>query len=143
MSVVFNYAQWAARFPELASDVAEPLATAYFDEASLYLSNDASSRVKNEVKRALIFNLIVAHIAKLNATIGGQAASPLVGRISSATEGSVTVQTDLQIKSESAQWWAQTPYGLQAWQALAPYRSAVYVPGHPRRMSPYIGGYRG
>lgn len=142
MSVVFNYAQWIARFPELAPSVAEPLAQAYFDEATLYLSNDGSSRVKNEVKRALIFNLIVAHIAKLNAPIGGAAPSPLVGRISSATEGSVTVQTDLQIKSESAQWWAQTAYGLQAWQALAPYRTAVYVPGHQRRMNPY-GSYRG
>lgn len=142
MSVVFNYAQWAARFPELAGSVAEPLAGAYFDEATLYLSNDGSSRVKNEIKRALILNLIVAHIAKLNAPIGGAAASPLVGRISSATEGSVTVQTDLQIKSESAQWWLQTPYGLQAWQALAPYRTAMYVPGHQRRMDPY-GSYSG
>lgn len=142
MSVVFNYAQWAARFPELAGSVAEPLAQAYFDEATLYLSNDDSvSRVKNQARRALILNLIVAHIAKLNPTAGGDAAA-LVGRISSATEGSVTVQTDLQIKSEAAQWWLQTPYGLQAWQALAPYRTAVYVPGHQRRMNPY-GSYRG
>ena len=143
MSVVFNYAQWAARFPELAGSVAEPLAQAYFDEATLYLSNDDSvSRVKDQIRRALILNLIVAHIAKLNAPINGAAASPLVGRVSSATEGSVTVQTDLQIKSESAQWWLQTPYGLQAWQALGPYRTAVYVPGHQRRMNPY-GSYRG
>lgn len=142
MGVVFNYAQWAARFPELAGSVAEPLAQAYFEEATLYLSNDDSvSRVKNQARRALILNLIVAHIAKLNPTASGEAAA-LVGRISSATEGSVTVQADLQIKSESAQWWVQTPYGLQAWQALAAYRTAVYVPGHQRRMNPY-GSYRG
>lgn len=142
MSVVFSYAQWAARFPELADAVAEPLATAYWEEAGLYLSNDATSRVKNETRRALILNLMTAHIAALNAPVDG-IASPLVGRISSATQGSVTVQTDLKINAESAQWWAQTKYGLQAWQALAPYRTAVYVPGNPRRFEPYSGGYGG
>lgn len=142
MSVVFSYAQWAARFPELADAVAEPLATAYWAEAGLYLSNDDTSRVKNETRRTLILNLITAHIAALNATIGG-AEAPLVGRISSATQGSVTVQTQLDLPAGSAQWWAQTKYGMQAWQALSPYRTAVYVPGTPRRMEPYRGGYGG
>jgi Protein of unknown function (DUF4054) len=143
MSVEFAYARWAARFPELAGYVAEPLASAYFAEATLYCANGPGSVVKNEIRRGIILNLIVAHIAKLNAPINGQAATPLVGRINSATEGSVTVQADLQIKSENAQWWAQTQYGLQAWQALAQYRTARYVPGRPRVQDPWGRLFRG
>lgn len=127
-AAVFVYPTWALRFPELASSVGEPLAAMYWAEATDQLDPSASSVVQDVGRRTRILNLLTAHIAKLNAPIGGQEASDLVGRISSASEGSVSVSTELNVPG-SASWFAQTRYGIEAWQALAPFRTARYVPG--------------
>jgi hypothetical protein len=107
------------------------LAQAYFDQdCPLYLDNTASSPVPDLTKRAALLNLIVAHIAALNAPqANGQSASPLVGRISSATEGSVTVQAEMGPPSGTSAWWMQTKYGASFWQATASMRTMQYVPG--------------
>ena len=136
--VTFDYSTWALRYASLAATVSQPLAQAYFDEACLYVNNTPGSLVKELPTRALILNMIVAHIAALNAR---NATAGLVGRISSATEGSVTVQTQFDAPAGSAQWWVQTPYGAAAWQALAPYRTMRYRPGHQRSMQPWFGGF--
>jgi hypothetical protein len=128
--VQFDYAGWALRYPELAS-VSGPTAQLYFDDASLYLNNSACSTVQDPARRLQLLNMITAHLVKLFATVNGQAASPLVGRISSATEGTVTVQTDIGNQPASAEFWAQTPYGFAFWQATARYRRMRYVPGPP------------
>ena len=39
----------------------------------------------------------------------------------------MSVGTDLRTP-DTAAWWQQTKYGLLAWQAMAPYRMAVYIP---------------
>lgn len=130
-AVVFNYAVWAARYPELASSVDENLATAYFGEATLYLNNSCCSVVCGPEPRATLLNMITAHIAKLNATINGVPPSGLVGRISDASEGTVSVAVDYGTQSASAAWWLQTQYGASYWQATARYRRGRYVPGPP------------
>jgi hypothetical protein len=55
------------------------------------------------------------------------------GRISSASEGSVSAAFDMNVPPGSAQWWAQTKYGSDYWLAMAPYRTMQYRPG-PRRV---------
>lgn len=130
----FNYSLWAARYPALAAVVAEPLATAYFGEAGIYLDNTDCSLVQDVNVRLTLLNLLTAHIAALNGATASGAAG-LVGRVSSATEGSVTINADLQTRPGTEQWYAQTPYGLQYWAATAAYRTAVYVPGP----QPYLG----
>jgi hypothetical protein len=128
--VVFSFAAWSARYPEFSA-VSVPAAQAYFDEATLYLNNTPSSRVSDVVQRALILNMITAHIASL----AGQASSPdgsLVGRITSASEGSVSVGTEYKAP-ESAAWWVQTPYGSSAWSAMAPLRTMRWFPAPRRR----------
>lgn len=141
-SVTFNYQAWAARFPELADAVAEPLAQVYFNETSLYVTNDTAGVIKDPVALLSILNLLTAHLAAMNTPMNGQPASPLVGRISSATQGSVTVQATLDLPPGSPQWFAQTRYGAAVWQALSPYRTMRFVPGRARNMNPWIGGYR-
>jgi hypothetical protein len=74
-------------------------------------------------------NLVVAHLAAMRFGVNGQPPSPLVGRISSASEGSVSVSADMAGASASAAWWNQTTYGATAWQATNKYRRATYVPG--------------
>ncbi len=136
MSVaVFNYAQWAAMYPVLAETVTQPMAEGYFAQSTMILSNGEGSPVTDATQRLALYNLLVAHIATLNsATRGG-----LVGRISSATQGSVTVQTEYAGPANAA-WFNQTPYGAQYWQMTVQYRSATYSPGVPRYLG--VGGYR-
>ena len=70
--------------------------------------------------------------------------SPLVGRITSATEGSVSVSTQFDVPPGSAQWFAQTLYGAEFWTATAAYRTMRYLPSPARNMDPYAPlGWRG
>jgi len=136
-AVAFNYGSWAIRYPELSSYVPQPLAQAYFNEAQLYCDNTDTSPVKDDSVngvRSMLLNMITAHIAALNAPIGGQPASPLVGRINSATEGSVSVQTQYADQTPGTMaWFVQTKYGAAFWEASAGYRCMKYTPG-PRRI---------
>lgn len=135
----FDPDAWAALFPEFAS-IAATAGPGLFARACLQVDNTASSRITDLGIRTTILYLTTAHLAALNATVGGVSPSGLVGRINSATEGSVSVQSTLDVAPGSAQWWAQTRYGIEAWQALLPYRQARYVPGCPR---PMFTGYPG
>lgn len=137
-SVVFNYSNFALRFPELVPYCNSTLAGMYFDEATGLLDNTPCSPVKCTSRRATLLNLLTAHICALNAPLGNQPSSPLVGRISQATEGSVTVQTELNVAPGSAQYFAQTKYGISYWQQVLPFRSARYALG-PRRVFSPVG----
>jgi len=138
-AVAFDYTYWSARYPELASSVAQATAAAYFFEAGLYCDNTAMSPVHDDSvggERYLFLHMLTAHIAALYAPLGSQPSSTLVGRISNASQGSVSVQTQLDVPAGSAQWFAQTKYGLSFWQASARYRRFRYVgprSGYPCR----------
>jgi hypothetical protein len=130
--VAFSYTAWAARFPGLVASVPEPTATAYFAEAEIYCDNSVCSLIPYEptgappvLTRQIILNMIVAHLATLNSPINGQPASPLVGRISAATQGSVTVSVDMP-QPNTAAWWNQSQYGAQAYAMMAGFRLAHY-----------------
>ena len=139
----FDWQQWQFRYPELAPWVPAGMAGAFFAEAGLYLDNTACSPVSDVGQRSLILGMIVAHLALLNAALNGQPVSTLVGRIGGASEGSVSVTLAAMALPGSAEWWGQTRPGLSAWQALAPYRTARYIPGPGsfRRFGP--GGFGG
>lgn len=136
-TVVFSYDAWVVRYPELAGSVSPQLAAAYFAEAELYCDNTPGSIVSNETRRSLFLNMLVSHIAQLNAPINGQSSQTLVGRITSASEGSVSVSVESTSLPGSAQWYQQTKYGAAYWAATAPYRTAKYVPGPQRIMDPF------
>ena len=127
---VFDYALWAARYPEQAAFVAEPLAEAYFLEAELYLNNTDGSVVTDVPVRLLLLNMLVAHIAILNNPERGG----LVGRIETATEGSVTVAVEMA-EPGTAAWFMQSTPGAAFWQATVRYRTMRYFVG-PR---PFLG----
>lgn len=129
--VTFSYADWSARYPELVAKVTEPLAAAYFLEAEIYLDNTDASPVEDVVRRAILFNMLVAHIAVCN---GAASTSSSPGRISSVTEGSVSVSLDFNVPAGTAAWYNLTRYGAAYWAATAPYRSMAYVPG----AAPYL-----
>jgi len=142
-SVAFNWTYFYTRYPELAS-IGLALAQLYFNEAALYCDNSSSSPVADANvggQRYLFLHMITAHIAQLNMPIataaGSTPSSPLVGRINSATEGSVTVQTEFKVPDGTPQFWAQTKYGVAFWVAASQYRQFFYVTGPRRQFDPW------
>lgn len=124
--VVFDPAAFIAAFPSFATVPSSAL-TANFNFACLQLNNTLTSVVQDEPTRAQLLNLLTAHITALLNGVNGQAPSGVVGRIASASQGSVSVQMQFDTKSFSEAYYTQTPWGVQYWQSTAPYRTARYV----------------
>lgn len=125
--VVFDLAGFRVRYPEFAA-LGDPLLNVYFVEAQIYLNNTDCSPVQDCTIRSVYLNMLVAHLAALNQP----GSSPLVGRVASATEGSVSVSVEMQNGSPSSAWFMQTKYGAAYWQATAAYRTFYYVPSFSR-----------
>lgn len=134
--VSFNYDNWIALFPQF-SYITAPQATALFNAATNYCRNDGGGPVCSPTQKTFLLNLLVAHLAQLFApAANGQAASTLVGRISNASEGSVSVSSDYPSNPSSA-WYTQTQYGAAYWEATKPFRSMRYIAGPNRLQQPW------
>lgn len=130
----FDPTAWRAAFPEFAN-ASDAAAKGYFATACLYLNNTDNSRVPCDPvtfnPRQQLLYLLTAHVAELmkpSAAGDGTLSNPLVGRISNASEGSVSVATEFAADKD-ASWFIQTTYGALYWQAVAQYRNAIYRPG--------------
>lgn len=135
--VTFSFTEFAAMFPVFAN-VDQAFAKGCFTLGGLYFANNALNPALcsgSDVMKMLAY-LVTAHLAWLNAprdaqgnpAAAGQAPSPLTGRITSASEGSVSVAVELKDSgSPSEAFFSQTPYGLQFWQATAQYRQMRYI----------------
>lgn len=145
--VVFNYATWTGRYPEF-QNVLQAVAQLYFNEACLYIDNTGRGPITDPNTLTLILYMGTSHIAALNSpkiadqyNTYGTESSPLVGRIASASEGSVNVSVEFPDQDAAAAWWNQTKYGAAAWKAMAPFRTAFYLPsGRRRQYNPPIWG---
>lgn len=120
--VVFDVAEFRALYPSIVAT--DQQLEDYFAMAETFLDNTRCSVVKDLAARKRMLYLLVAHIA----TITGMAekGNPVVGRISSATEGSVSVSLDYGTMGNNERWYLQTPWGAMYWQLTKKYRSAVY-----------------
>lgn len=127
--VAFDPAAFVARYPEF-NTVSTTVLGLYFTEATMYLDNTDASRVSNIAQRSVLLNMLTAHIAALNGSgANGNGAQGIVGRINSATEGSVTVSSEYAAPKNGTQaWFQQTQYGAAFWAASGRYRTMVYVP---------------
>lgn len=133
--ITFNYAQWVAAFPTF-KNVSEALAQSFWDRATL-MFNDCGW--PGSLPKARMFlNLLTCHIAWLNAprdasgnpASTGMPAPATVGRVSSANQGSVSVQLDMgdaTAGSPSQPWYMQTTWGAEYWAGTAPFRTAKYA----------------
>lgn len=128
--VTFDPAGFTARYPEFAS-IAVPTLQAYFDEAgTVYLNNTDASPIADTTLRSVLLNMLVAHLAALNSGVNGQAPQDGVGRVSQATEGSVSVTLDMGETTNAQAWFNQTRYGAAFWRATSSYRTwRYYTPG--------------
>jgi hypothetical protein len=140
--ITFDPAAWKAAFPVFAN-VADPQAQFFFDQATLICSNEACGNMVNFQPAGVDFLknalwLLTAHIAWLQSPrdASGQPSSsgtisPIVGVITNASEGSVSVGAsigDVNAGSPSQAWFMQTQWGATYWTIMAGTRTAQYVP---------------
>lgn len=153
--VTYSYADWIAACPAFVG-CSDAQGQAFFNTAATVFDNSTANPVYCAQGAAgfktVMYN-VVSHVAWLfaprdasgNPAAAGQPPSPLVGRINSASEGSVSVGADMgdaNAGSPSQAWWMQSQYGALVWQAIALSRTAVPVV-NPLVMpqSIYPGGY--
>lgn len=131
--VTLDIPKFRELFPEF-SDVTDVQLEFLFDEATDYLNNTEYSPVQDYSKRERLLYLLMAHLSYIRygyLDAGGNrvGGTGFVGRVSSATEGSVSVGTELGAMSAGTAWYTLSPYGLAFWQATKWLRMAKYYPG--------------
>ncbi len=126
MIVAYNPTLFHARYAEFAT-VSDVVLGAMFTEAGLYCNNTDASPVSDPNERAMLLNMLTAHIAKLAGLISPDGQSLPVGRMSAAGQGSVSAGFDYAVPGTAA-WFAQTQYGAAFWQATSGYRGMSYRP---------------
>ena len=127
--VTFDPALFKAQYPEFAA-VDNSRLQLFFMKACLQLNNTDCSIVCDVNERALLLNMLVAHIGKLAGALSTSGSNPPpVGRASQAAEGSVSVTFEYQVQPGSGEaYYIQTPYGAEYWNATSKYRHAFYIP---------------
>ena len=115
--ITFDPVAWALLFPQFSNLNSNQLTQVILPVAEQYSANDGSGPVCNPATQTQLLNLMVAHVAQLLFGSTLQPLSPLVGRISSATEGSVSVVTDFP-ETPTTAWYNQTQYGA-AWLVMS------------------------
>jgi hypothetical protein len=140
VQVTFSFAGFQALFPQFfvaapgftpltELQVTGPILTL----AEQYCRNDGGGPVCSAASQTNLLNLMVAHVAQLLFGSSTQPLSPIVGRINTASEGSVSLGADFPDQEPSAAWYNQTQYGAMFWAATKQYRTGFYIPG-PRRI---------
>jgi hypothetical protein len=131
---VFNPVTFKARYPEFAAIDNSRLA-AFFDEAGLYLNNTDCSPVQDLTRRTILLNMLTAHIAFIGGVLSADGQARPVGRMSQASEGSVSASfEDVTPTPGTGSWFRQSQYGAAFWQATTNLRSFRYIPAPPLRV---------
>ena len=122
--VQFDPVHFSILYPQFA-ELDNSTIMQYFSMAEMILDNSPNSPVKDLNKRETLYFLLVCHIATLSSRGDG-----LVGMITSATEGKVSVSV---AALANANWFNQTACGAMYWQATMPYRLGVRYIGDRKR----------
>lgn len=126
--VVFDPFAFKIRYPEFNA-VSNQQLSLIFDDATLYLSNLPNSPVRCLSRRAQLLNMLVAHIGFLSGVLTPGSGAQPVGRVSQASEGSVSASFDYNPATPgSGPWYQQTQYGASFWQATSSLRGMRYRP---------------
>jgi hypothetical protein len=130
---VLDLAAFRLAYKAFATAPDDATIQAYFAlGGEVWLRNDGTGRVRSVGLQTQLMYMLTAHLCHLFSGPDGNNPSGLVGRISSATEGSVSVATEFESTKNSA-WFDQSPYGSNFWQATAALRAfPAYVPGRSR-----------
>lgn len=124
----FDPVDFRKAFPSFANLTDEQLQWFFSIAENTIIDNTKSSCFTLDIRKKF-FYLLVAHQAQLDKRVA-DGNGDLVGNISSATEGSISVSV-APIHSPTAmrQWLNQTPFGLQFNALTTAYRSALLIGG--------------
>lgn len=151
--VVYDFKTWVSLFPIFQQCTTEQ-GQNWFNRAT-FLCGDQTTNptfcVPGMLSTALY--LLTSHIGWLDAprdgngnpAATGQPPSPIVGRINTASEGSVSVGADMgdaNAGSPSQAWYEQTRWGAEYWAMTAAVRMGRYV-ANPLVMPGVNPGFRG
>lgn len=131
--VIFDQAAFLLRYPQFSAyATANPGALQIrFDEVTaLYINNTGTAYVGDVVTRSMLINFAIAHVLILDGVLssGGEGStSTQVGRVGSASEGSVSASLDMGAQPNTAAWWNQTQPGASYWNATARFRTFRYA----------------
>ncbi len=121
--VIFDPEKFKAEHPEFSGLSNEQLSF-FFRLATILLDNTEASIVPYDppatTEREDLLYLLVCHLATLQ-----QRGSDTVGRLSGATQGSVSVQFAMN-SPQAASWYEQTSCGALFWQLTIKYRGFRY-----------------
>lgn len=130
--VVFDNAEFIAAWPEFTG-ISSGANHNAFNLAMLLLNNSCGSLVSDANVRMTLLYMLTAHVGFLvNGTNdgAGRITPPYqaVGRLASATEGSVSAATEYSSEvGQSEAFYIQSKYGAMFWQMTAQYRTMYYV----------------
>jgi hypothetical protein len=130
--VVWDNAQdtaFKATFPEFVAVPFERTSLLFDMAQCTLLDNTDGSPVMDACYRTHLFYLLIGHLLLIYGMAPTTPDNTPPGRLSSATEGTVSSNFEYIIPqgSMSAPWYLQTKYGAMYWTATARFRSALYV----------------
>ena len=124
--VVFDPDFFKQKYPQFIG-LSNELLEYFFEKSETTMLDNSEAACVPLKERKMLFDLLVAHQAQLQERINDGSAS-LVGNITSATEGSVSIGVNAPTSSSAmGQWLMQTPYGQEYWVLTAKYRNALYI----------------
>lgn len=134
--VTFDPVGFVAAFPEFTSvQTARLTLIDQLVESTLY-DNTGAGPVNSPTMALNLINLLVAHLLTIfgpsvtasgNNGVASNPSAP-VGRLDSATQGSVSSSFAYDVPTNpSGPWYQQTKYGAMYWLATAQFRSARYI----------------
>lgn len=124
--VEFVVAEFREDYPMFSALSDNKLQRLFNSAVARHLRNDARSCVRDLTVRKEFLYLIVAHLATLFQR--AQSGNEIVGRLSSASEGSVSISSEYNSNPLGGEkWWVQTTWGAEYWISSAPYRTATAI----------------
>jgi len=106
--VVPDYKWFQKNYPETSEFISPERYNQLFDIATMLLDNTPASIVRDTKRRQRLLHLLICHLAQTNGMLQGQAGTSSggvgVGRISSASEGGVSVSFDYP-QVPGAEWF--------------------------------------
>lgn len=130
--VVFDPAVFKLAFPEFEAVPKARLELLFTMVGATILDNSDASIIVDPAVRAPLLDLLVAHMVTLYGSgvpgVPGGSPTGVVGRVSSATEGSVSTSLEYRAAASATEaWYNQTQYGAMYWAMTVQWRSFRYV----------------
>ena len=125
--VIFDPNEFRALYPEFET-LSDVQLNWYFARAEMLLDNGNCSPVSDVNERKILLYLLTAHIAMLSGGANGKKPQQSVGRLSNATQGSVSAGFAMEGVNYQSSWYMQTPYGAEYLTMTAKYRVGQLIP---------------